>query len=235
MWQGTPRSPSSTEGRNTKSERGPLAYPACARPVVFVVDDDASVRESLMLVIDSAGWHGEAFASAEAFLARPKPLAASCAVLDVQLPDLNGLDLQERMADERLDMPIIFVTGHADVSMTVRAMKRGAVDFLVKPLRKDALLDAIADALERSRIELEHKAELATLGELYASLTPREREVMGLVVAGRLNKQVGSELGISEITVKAHRGNVMRKMNAGSLADLVATAVKLDVRPAQRA
>src|SRR5437667_5437952 len=199
-------------------------------PIVFVVDDDISVRESLELLIRCAGWQPETFASARAFLARPQALAPSCLVLDVSLPDLTGLDLQQRIAD-RIDMPIIFITGHGDVPMTVQAMKAGAVEFLTKPFRDDVLLSAIRNAIERSRTALSHEAEIRVLRESYASLSRREREVMALVVSGRLNKQVGGELGISEITVKAHRGKMMRKMKAGSVADLVKMAASLRLAP----
>ena len=202
------------------------------RPIVFVVDDDISVRESLELLIGSAGWRPETCASAQEFLARPRALVPSCLVLDVSLPGLNGLDLQRRVAAERPDMPIIFITGHGDVPMTVRAMKAGAVEFLTKPLGDEVLLGAIRHAIERSRAALDREAELRALQDCYASLTPRERQVMALVVAGRLNKQVGGELGISEITVKAHRGKVMRKMKANSLADLVKMAAQLRLAPA---
>jgi FixJ family two-component response regulator len=200
-------------------------------PIVFVVDDDISVRASLELLISCAGWQPETFASAHAFLARPHVDAPSCLVLDVSLPDLNGLDLQQRIAD-RTDVPIIFITGHGDVPMTVKAMKAGAVEFLTKPFGDDVLLSAIRNAIERSRIARSHGAENRVLREAYASLSRREREVMALVVSGRLNKQVGGELGISEITVKAHRGNVMRKMEAGSFADLVKMAASLGLAPA---
>jgi FixJ family two-component response regulator len=198
-----------------------------ATPIVFVVDDDISVRESLDLLIRNAGWQPETFASAQEFLARPRVLAPSCLVLDVTLPDLNGLDLQKRVAVDRTDMPIIFITGYGDVPMTVQAMKAGAVEFLTKPFGDDALLSAIRHAIERSRTALDHEAEIRALRDRYASLSRREREVMALVVRGLLNKQIGFELGISEITVKAHRGKVMRKMQAGSLADLVNMAAKL--------
>ena len=198
-----------------------------AIPTVFVVDDDVSVRESLELLIRCAGWQAETFASAQEFLSRPRVLAPSCLVLDVGLPDLNGLDLQKRVAADRTDMPIIFITGHGDVPMTVQAMKAGAVEFLTKPFGDEVLLGAIRNAIERSRAAVSREAEMRVLQNSYASLTPREREVMALVVSGRLNKQVGGELGISEITVKAHRGHAMRKMKAGSLADLVNMAARL--------
>jgi FixJ family two-component response regulator len=193
---------------------------------VFIVDDDISVRESLELLIRSAGWKPETFASAQEFLRRSRSQAASCLVLDVALPDLNGLELQQRVAD-RVDMPIIFITGHGDVPMSVRAMKAGAVEFLTKPFTDDVLLTAIEHAIERSRAALGQEAALRGLRDRHASLTRREGEVMALVVSGLLNKQVGGELGISEITVKAHRGRVMRKMKADSLADLVTMASAL--------
>jgi len=199
--------------------------------VVFVVDDDISVRESLELLIGTMGWRAETFASAQEFLDRPRLLIPSCLVLDVSLPGLNGLDLQERVATERTDMPIIFITGHGDVPMAVRAMKTGAVEFLTKPFGDVALLEAIRHALERSKVVLDQEADMAVLRERYETLTRREREVMALVVSGLLNKQVGGELSISEITVKAHRGQVMQKMKAGSLADLVKIAAKLRVSP----
>jgi len=198
-----------------------------AIPTVFVVDDDVSVRESLELLIGCAGWQPETFASANAFLAHPRVLAPSCLILDVSLPDLNGLDLQKRIAGDRVDMPIIFITGHGDIPMTVQAMKAGAVEFLTKPFSDEALLSAVQHAIERSQAELVHEAEIRELRDCYASLSPREREVMALVVSGLLNKQVGGELGISEITVKAHRGKIMQKMKADSLADLVKMAGKL--------
>jgi FixJ family two-component response regulator len=197
-----------------------------ATPIVFVVDDDVSVREALEALIRSEGFETETFASAEAFLARPRAFAPSCLVLDVTLPDLNGLDLQKRLAD-RSDMPIIFITGHGDVPMTVQAMKAGAVEFLTKPFGDEVLLSAIRQALERSHSSLDQEQELQLLRGRYAALSRREQDVMALVVVGRLNKQVGFELGISEITVKAHRGRVMRKMEAGSLADLINMAAKL--------
>ena len=200
---------------------------AWSKPMVFVVDDDVSVRESLELLIHTAGWQPETFASASAFLARPREQVPSCLVLDVSLPDLNGLELQTRIAGDRLDMPIIFITGYGDVPMTVKAMKAGAVEFLTKPFSDDVLLNAIAAALERSRTALGHEAEMREVRMRYASLSRREREVMALVVSGLLNKQIGGELRISEITVKAHRGKVMRKMKAGSVADLVKIAATL--------
>ena len=197
-----------------------------ALPIVFVVDDDVSVRESLELLIRVAGWQAETFASAQEFLARPRVQRPTCLLLDVGLPDLNGLDLQRLVAD-RVDMPIIFITGRGDVPMTVRAMKAGAVEFLTKPLKDDVLLGAVGQAIERSRAALDREVELRALRDCYASLTRRERQVMELVVSGRLNKQVGGELGISEITVKAHRGKVMQKMKADSLPDLVKMAGRL--------
>lgn len=196
-------------------------------PIVFVVDDDISVRESLELLVRCEGWQPETFASAQEFLNYPRVLVPNCLVLDVSLPDLNGLDLQQLVAGNRTDMPIIFITGHGDVPMTVQAMKAGAVEFLTKPFSDDVLLSAIHSALERSRDALSHEAEMRVLRDRYASLSPRERQVMALVVSGLLNKQVGGELGISEITVKAHRGKVMQKMKADSLADLVRMAARL--------
>jgi FixJ family two-component response regulator len=197
-----------------------------AKPTVFVVDDDVSVRESLQLLIESAGWQAETFGSGQELLARPRVLAPSCLVLDVGLPDLNGFDLQKVVAD-RADMPIIFMTGYSDVPTTVRAMKAGAVDFFTKPLVGDVLLSAIRNALNRSCAALGDAEHMRALQDSYASLSSREREVMALIVAGRLNKQAGGELGISEITVKAHRGRMMRKMNAGSLPELVRMADRL--------
>ena len=196
-------------------------------PIVFVVDDDVSVRESLELLIRCEGWQPEIFASAQEFLSRPRVLVPSCLILDVSLPGLNGLDLQKRIASDRIDMPIIFITGHGDIPMSVQAMKAGAVEFLTKPFNDEVLLGAVRQALERSRLALSHDTEMQELRDRYASLTPRERQVMALVVSGLLNKQIGGELGISEITVKAHRGKVMHKMQADSLADLVRMATKL--------
>jgi FixJ family two-component response regulator len=197
-----------------------------AVPIVFVVDDDISVRESLDALIRSAGWHPEVFASARAFLARSRAVTPSCLILDMSLPDLNGLELQRRIAD-RIDMPIIFITGHGDIPTTVKAMKAGAVEFLTKPFSDDELLVAVGNAIERSHAALLQETELNALRERYSSLSQREQEVMALVVSGLLNKQVGGELGISEITVKAHRGRMMRKMQADSLADLVNMAARL--------
>lgn len=196
-------------------------------PIVFVVDDDVSVRESLELLIRCEGWQPKTFASAQEFLDYPRVLIPNCLVLDVSLPGLNGLDLQRLVAAERADMPIIFITGHGDVPMTVQAMKAGAVEFLTKPFNDDVLLGAIRAALERSHAALDQEAGMRVLRERYASLSRRERQVMALVVSGLLNKQVGGELGISEITVKAHRGKVMQKMKADSLADLVKMATRL--------
>jgi FixJ family two-component response regulator len=201
-------------------------------PVVFVVDDDISVRESLESLIRCEGWQPETFASAQEFLDYPRVHTPNCLVLDVSLPGLNGLDLQRLVADERTDMPIIFITGHGDVPMTVQAMKAGAVEFLTKPFNDDVLLTAIRAALERSRVALGLEAEMRVLRDRYASLSQRERQVMVLVVSGLLNKQVAGELGISEITVKAHRGKAMQKMKADSLADLVKMAARLRLVPA---
>jgi FixJ family two-component response regulator len=202
-------------------------------PIVFVVDDDVSVRESLESLIRCEGWQPKTFASAQEFLDDPRVLIPNCLVLDVSLPGLNGLDLQRLVAGERTAMPIIFITGYGDVPLTVQAMKAGAVEFLTKPFNDGVLLTAIRAALERSRVALSIEAEMLVLRDRYASLSPRERQVMALVVSGLLNKQIGGELSISEITVKAHRGKVMQKMKADSLADLVKMAGRL--RPASAA
>jgi FixJ family two-component response regulator len=199
-------------------------------PVVFVVDDDVSVRESLELLFRSVGWRTETFASAQEFLEHPRVVAPSCLVLDLTLPDLNGLDLQKRIID-RTDMPIIFITGYGDVPTSVKAMKAGAVEFLTKPFGDDVLLDAVREAIDHSQVALGQEAELQAIRQRYLTLSAREREVMTLVVSGLLNKQVAAELGISEITVKAHRGQVMRKMSADSLADLVRLAATLRITP----
>jgi FixJ family two-component response regulator len=195
--------------------------------IVFVVDDDISVRESLELLIRDEGWQPETFGSAQEFLDHPRVAVPSCLLLDISLPGIDGLDLQKRIAMDRNDMPIIFITGNGDVPKTVQAMKAGAVEFLTKPFSDEILLSAIRQALERSRVVLSREADMQALRDRHASLTPRERQVMALVVSGLLNKQVGGELGISEITVKAHRGKVMEKMKAGSLADLVKMASRL--------
>jgi len=205
-----------------------------ATPIVFVVDDDISIRESLELLIRCEGWQPQLFATAQEFLALPRVLAPSCLILDVSLPGLNGLDLQKQVSVERTEMPIIFITGYGDVPMTVRAMKAGAQEFLTKPFSDEVLLAAIRQALERSRIALGREMEMQALKDRYASLTARERQVMALVASGKPNKLVGSELGISEITVKAHRGKVMEKMKADSVADLVKMAGKLRLARASR-
>jgi FixJ family two-component response regulator len=200
-----------------------------ALPIVYVVDDDISVRESLELLIGNAGWRPETFETAHEFLSCPRAVVPSCLVLDLSLPGLNGLDLQKRVAGNRADMPIIFITGYGDVQTTVEAMKAGAVEFLTKPFDDDALLTAIRQALERSQSALDRLAEVRALRDCYDSLSRREQEVLALIVRGLLNKQVGFELGISEITVKAHRGRVMRKMKAKSFAELVNIAARLGV------
>ena len=198
---------------------------------VFVVDDDVSVRESLELLIRTEGWCAETFGSAQEFLSHPRPIVPCCLVLDVTLPGLSGLELQEQLAEQG-DMPIILITGHGDIPMTVQAMKAGAIEFLTKPIKDDVLLAAIRGAIERSRAAMRRHSQTQALRDRYASLTRRERQVMTLVVSGLLNKQVGGELGISEITVKAHRGQVMRKMKADSLPDLVTMAAHLGLRSA---
>jgi FixJ family two-component response regulator len=197
-------------------------------PVVFVVDDDVSVRESLELLIRHLGWRAETFVSAQEFLAHPKVSTPSCLILDVRLPGLDGLALQKQIAADRAAMPIIFITGYGDVPMSVTAMKAGAAEFLTKPFDDEILVSALRNAIERSRHALEQESALQLLRDSYRSLTRREREVMALVIRGLLNKQVAGELGLSEITVKAHRGQVMRKMKAKSFADLVKMAARLD-------
>ena len=216
---------------STAAGRMKVLAMADVSPIVFVVDDDISVRESLEALIKSVGWKPETFASPREFLSRARAAVPSCLVLDVSLPGLNGLELQQQLG-ARTDMPIIFITGYGDVPMSVRAMKAGAVEFLTKPFKDDVLIDAIRGAIERSRVALRQESEMQVLRTCYSSLTPREREVMALVVSGRLNKQVGGELGISEITVKAHRGQMMRKMKADSLPDLVTMAARLGLRTA---
>lgn len=226
--------PLSLSSANSDSHASSSLSVSHGAPIVFVVDDEVSVRQSLESLIDSAGWQPQTFASAMEFLANPRPLSPSCLVLDVLLPGLNGLDLQERIAD-RVAMPIIFITGHGDVPMTVRAMKGGAIDFLTKPFRDDVLLGAIGQALERSRTALRDEAEMRELRERHASLSRREGEVMELIVGGHLNKQVADELGISEHTVKVHRGTIMRKMRARSLPHLLNMGAKLGATPHEKA
>ena len=221
-----------TVNPSTVAHRSEVAM-ADDRDIVFVVDDDVSVRESLELLIENAGWRPRLFDSAQTFLDVPRAVVPSCLVLDVALPGLNGLELQQQLV-ERTEMPVIFITGYGDVPTSVRAMKAGAVEFLTKPFKNDVLLDAVRHALGRSRVALQEASEMEALRRSFASLTPREREVMALVVSGLLNKQVGGELDISEITVKAHRGQVMRKMNAASLPDLVTMAARLGLRTAPK-
>ena len=212
-----------------RAQQGRMAEPT---PIVFVVDDDISVRNSLEWLIKFEGWQAETFSSAQEFLARSRVFVPHCLVLDVSLPGLSGLDLQQHIGEGRAEMPIIFITGHGDIPTTVRAMKAGAVEFLTKPFADDELRDAIRNALERSRSALVQLSERRKLEERYATLSEREQQVMALVVRGELNKQVAGDLGITETTVKKHRGRVMEKMKAQSLADLVEMATRLDLRPA---
>jgi FixJ family two-component response regulator len=218
---------------NLHEVSSPQAVAPQATPVVFVVDDDISVRDSLELLIENAGWHPIVYASSRDFLAHPRIAAPTCLILDVTLPEINGLDLQVLLAN-RPELPIIFITAYGNVSMTVRAMKAGAVEFLTKPFREETLLEAIREAVERSQNIMRKESVIRTLRVRYASLSSREREVMNLVITGLLNKQVGARLGISEITVKAHRGRMMHKMHAHSIGDLINMAVKLQAASAPK-
>jgi FixJ family two-component response regulator len=205
---------------------------AASKPIVFVVDDDVSVREAIEVVITNAGWRPELFSSAHEFLARRRPISPSCLVLDVSLPDLNGLELQKKITEDHSELPIVFITGRGDIPMSVKAIKAGAVEFLTKPFAPEVLIESIRGALDRSREFLDREAALEKLRDRYKSLTGREREVMALVVQGRLNKQIGGTLGITEITVKGHRGQVMQKMRANSVPELVNMASRLGIETA---
>jgi FixJ family two-component response regulator len=220
--------PSSAGAASAPASQAPLE----AAPVVFILDDDISIRESLWHLVEAAGWHPEAYASAQTFLQRPRQVGPSCLILDVGLPDLSGLEVQQRLAGGQGEMPIIFITGSGDVRTTVQALKAGAVEFLTKPLSSPALLQAVHGALARSRRFLQEQQALQSLRNSYQSLSRREQQVMGLVVQGYLNKEVAGALGISEITVKSHRGRLMRKMRINSLAELVIVAIQLGLQSA---